>query len=147
MLDKSEYRRRFPRLCLPRDLDPFEAMDRGLTLDRTWWLYMADVWGEIVIPEGFITDFASVPRALQGARPNDHPYYLRPSAPHDFLFTQRADGTRGWHSDGIRRLSLAQVNAVMREAMLVCGASHAEAELVYAALCIANLGIAHEFAQ
>lgn len=151
MITNEQFRKHWPRLMLVRPLDPFEAQERGLPNDRTWYLFMAPfvfvsaLWGEIANEEGDVIDFGSVPKPLHGVVDNDGPTMCFPSCPHDKLFQRRADGTRGWLKDG-RQLSLHQVNCVLYEAQVTCGAGELERNLVFAAVQLANRGIAHEFA-
>jgi len=105
------------------------------------------VWGPINIPKDFYTDFASVPPILHSLIDDDSPIILFPSAPHDFLFTQRdEDGTRGWISK-TKQLTLTQVNEVLKEAMSFCGADDVTRELVFNAVEFANEGIRDQFAH
>lgn len=149
-ITKTIFRSRFPRLFLVRAIDRYEAEERGLSGDRTWWLYMADFefvsskWGSIVVPEGMITDFASVPKIVQSVYPNDDPILLYPSAAHDLLFQPRPDGSRGWLADG-RQLSLEEANEVLIEGMFFCGASVVDRVNVKIAVEIGNLDVKHRF--
>lgn len=143
---------RFPLPYDVRALTPWECYRQGLTLDRTWWLFqsaftfISDNWGEIIIPKGFITDFASVPPALRSLYDDDGPILLYPSAPHDLVFKPRADGSRGWLPDG-RRLTLRQANELLTEAMWYCGASQRDRANVFMAVEIGNQDVKHLFAE
>jgi len=142
---------RFPYRFHVRALNVFQAAREGLSADRTWWRYtqvfafISDKWGRIMIPDGFITDFSSVPPILRSFYDDDSPTMLYPSGPHDLVFLPRADGTRGWLPDG-RRLTLRQANELFTEAMYYCGASDRDRRHVFEGLMLGNLGIADEFA-
>jgi hypothetical protein len=150
---------RFPAPFSVRAMSVFEADAQGFTPDRTYWHYEADFtyvsdrFGTIVIPKGFITDFASVPPKLRSFYDDDSPILLYPSGPHDLLFKPLDEdtafgkkGERGWLPDGSKRLSLSQTNTVLTEAMWYCGASETARTVVYDAVQLANLGIQNEFA-
>lgn len=84
---------------------------------------------DFVVPKGFITDFASVPRAFESVVPNDNPHILRPAIVHDWLYQSQGqpDGFALW-------LTRKESDEVLREGMRVCGASCAMRWLVYAAV-------------
>lgn len=149
-MEETDFLKRFPRLFVVRALSRWEARRAGYMEDKTYWQYVSPfefvstLWGPIIIPTGFVTDFASVPKFLHGLYDDDCPILLYPSAPHDLLFTLRSDGTRGWLEDG-RQLTLRQVNSVLCEAMEVCGANVVDRGNVFAAVQIANQHIEHQF--
>jgi hypothetical protein len=150
---EAEFRTRFPRPFKVRAIDLHEARTLGYPTDRTYWNYLepfeyvSPKWGSILIPQGFPTDFASVPPQLHSFYDDDSPILLYPSAPHDFLFTKRAtDGTRGWLANG-KQLTLHQVNEVLTEAMQICGANAWARSQVFLAVELANHGIRNEIAH
>lgn len=149
-MDEQSFYQFFPRTFYVRALNKYEAERRGFLGKKTYWEYHEEfifnskVWGPIVVPSGFVTDFASVPKFLHGIYDDDCPILLFPSAPHDFLFLERQDGTRGWLSDG-RQLSLHECNLVLIEAMEVCGASALDRANVLAAVEIANQPLKRTF--
>ncbi len=155
-ITEEAFKRAFPQPFVVRALSPWEALRAGKSLDRTNWRYvqtfdyLSDRFGLIRQDAENITDFASVPLGLHGLNraryDDDSPLMLYPSGPHDLLFQQRPDGTRGWLPDG-RQLSLSQVNFVYVEAMWYCGATANERAEIYAALEVGNLGLKHQFAQ
>jgi hypothetical protein len=80
---------------------------------RRWKLHQAfeyetDAGLLVSIPEGFITDLASVPRILWNVYP---PFgkYIKSCCLHDFLYSQ--------HRDGTKEYSRAYCDAVLLEAM------------------------------
>lgn len=160
-VSESDFSRHFPRVFKVRSLNPFEALKLGLSTSITYWEYLepfeyiSDKWGSILVPAGFITDFASVPPALHSIYDNDSPILLYPSAPHDLIFTHAENRTdlpfkptngrsRGWLHDG-RQLTLQQANEVLVEAMFYCGADSIARGQVFGAVQVANLLFADEF--
>ena len=151
-VSEQEFLRHFPFPYKVQAVTIYEAERHGWPTDRSYWQfidafrYLSDTWGPIDIPQGFPTDFASVPPQLHSVVDDDSPIILFPSAPHDFLFTKReSDGTRGWLANG-KQLTLTEVNRVLTEAMAICGADFATRELVFAAVELANQGVRDEFA-
>jgi hypothetical protein len=150
---ETEFNERFPLPFRVRAVTIYEAKKNDWVTDRSYWQFLAPfryvspVWGPINIPKDFYTDFASVPPILHSVIDDDSPIILFPSAPHDFLFTQRdEDGTRGWISK-TKQLTLTQVNEVLKEAMSFCGADDLTRELVFNAVEFANEGIRDQFAH
>ena len=72
----------------------------------------------IVVPAGFVTDLASVPRAVWSFYPPDGPW-AKAAIIHDFLYATR--GTGVWHGRiGVTRerpYSRQEADAILREAM------------------------------
>jgi|ERR1041385_5789604 hypothetical protein len=150
---EAEFKKRFPLAFQVEAVTIYEAQRKHWKTDRSYWQflgpfrYVSPEWGPINIPKGFYTDFASVPPMLHSIIDDDSPIILFPSAPHDFLFTQRDnDGTRGWISD-TKQLTLTQVNNVLTEAMSFCGANALTRGLVFNAVELANQGIRNQFAH
>lgn len=158
---ESDFLKHFPRTFKVRSLNPFEALKLGLSTEITYWEYLepfeyiSDKWGSILVPAGFITDFASVPPSLLSVYDDDSPILLYPSAPHDLIFTHAENRTdlpftpgdgrsRGWLLDG-RQLTLQQANEVLVEAMFYCGADSIARGQVFGAVQVANLLHAREF--
>jgi hypothetical protein len=104
--------------------------DRQLYVLASELRYESDLFGEIVVPAGFVTDFASIPRAALWYVDDDDPAILFASVVHDYLYTKKGDLGRGTN------LILSRQNAdeVLREAMLVSGARKAQAFVVYSAV-------------
>ena len=106
--------------------------------------YVSDKLGRtITVPgrptpkkSGYVTDFAHIPRALRGIclDPED-PIIAWPSVIHDYLYT-----CQGTLPDGFT-YTREQADAVLREAMEVCGAGHFIRESVYEA--VENFGSSH----
>lgn len=67
------------------------------------------------VPQGFITDLASIPDLAQGFDQNDAPDILRPSVAHDWLYQHQ--GYVYTHSNYTR----AECDAILREGMAACG--------------------------
>lgn len=151
-ISRTAFRRAFPLPFNVRSLDPFECASLKLDPRVSWWQLLSPfefnsaVWGSILVPVDFITDFASVPTILQSIFQGDEPILLRPSAPHDWLFRPDAKGQRGWLPDRSHQLTLRQCNEVLREAMSDCGASAVECDTVFTAVQLANIGIRDQFA-
>jgi hypothetical protein len=72
----------------------------------------------IVVPPGFVTDLASVPRAVWSFYPPDGPW-AKAAIIHDFLYTTKGTGT--WHAHvGITRAepySRKEADDILKEAM------------------------------
>ena len=82
------------------------------------FVYQSDVAGEtIVIPAGFVTDFASIPSALSSIFGD---IGQRASLPHDFEYSKKGS------------LDRATADAVLREACIVSGVSAIKANAIYA---------------
>ena len=94
-------------------LSPFVFVDK----DQTY-----------IIPAGFRTDFASIPRLAQGFMDNSNRLAF-PSIPHDWLYA-----TRGFVGPGIPRASRSRADHVLYRACLANGVSAAEAEIVFDAV-------------
>lgn len=82
-----------------------------------------------MVSKGFITDFGSVPSLSKSLVDDDDPDLLFASLPHDFLYKHR-----GWFTGC--RLSRAQADEVLWEAMLAVGAPRFKAWLIYNAVRI-----------
>lgn len=87
----------------------------------------------IVVPASFVTDFASVPRATKAYLDGDAPQILYPSVIHDWLY--RMGGSL---PDGLC-YTRQEADAVLREAMLACGARWTQAAVVYAAVRVGGV--------
>ena len=148
---ETEFKRLFPLPYRVESVSMYEAKRHHWKTDRSYWQflekfqYVSPQWGRIEIPNGFYTDFATVPPQLHSFVDDDAPIILLPSAPHDFLFTKREDKkcTRGWIGD--TQLSLTEVNQVLTEAMSFCGADEWIRDAVFLAVETANQGIKNEF--
>lgn len=86
----------------------------------------------VEIPEGFLTDFASIPRGLWNVFPPNGRSYDRAAVVHDYLYrgghiTQRC-GNIEIHADPTR----AQADAVLKEAMAVSGVGWFTRQIVWA---------------
>lgn len=104
------------------------AGERQLYLLRETLVYRSAILGEIVVPIGTVTDFASIPAAALWYVDDDSPVILYPSVVHDYLYS-----LGGRLPDG-RTYTRAQADAVLREAMVKCGARLSQAEVVFRAV-------------
>lgn len=154
-------RHRWPRPLILREIDAIEADERGLDLGtpyyhRSIFSFLSDVWGEIVLPEGSITDLASIPLVVGLIDPelqrSSH-IMRKASQPHDKAFEPVIVGghvTRGWLDPlsvpNPRRLTLRQTNELLIEGMRYSGASEDRCARVMWAVETFNRDIAHEFA-
>lgn len=83
--------------------------------------------GEITVPAGFVSDFASVPRAALWYVDDDDPAILYGSIIHDWIYSQLGQL-------GALCLTRAQADDLLRQTMLACGARPAQAWVVYQAV-------------
>lgn len=79
-------------------------------------------FGVVEVPAGFVTDFASVPRALWPLVPKIGPYNMA-AVVHDWLYREHP---RGW--------TRAQADAVFYDLMIEDGVSKLRAATMYAAV-------------
>lgn len=98
------------------------------TQDDFWSLAAPLTWGgtpsapALVVPVGFLTDLASIPRALRNLPAFDPNGKSRKAAvAHDWLYWWK-----GWGKD--------RADAFLREAMIAEGCSHVDAEAFYIAV-------------
>lgn len=99
--------------------------------DRTWKLYTPFEYhiGEegsderIEVPEGFKTDFASVPRAFWWLFPPDG-RYTNAAIIHDYLY----------YTKGFGRYSRKQADLIFLEAMKVLGVPYLQRKTIYRAV-------------
>lgn len=89
--------------------------------------YESDAFGPVTVPGGMVTDFASVPRIVWTYLSPEDPCILYPSVVHDYLYS------RGGRLP-LRRLTRAECDSVLREAMLACGARSTQAAVVHRAV-------------
>lgn len=128
--------KQFPDKLFLRALPPDEIRQRGS--DRALYEVMSPfsfesvTLGRVVVPVGFITDFASIPRAALWYVKDDDPCILMPSLPHDALYLWQ-----GVMPDG-RTYTREQADQVLREGMEICGARRAQASVVYWAVRLAG---------
>ena len=91
--------------------------------------YQSDKMGiTITVVAPYRTDFASIPRAAWDLLDPEDPIIAWPSVIHDYLYT-----CKGTLPDGTK-YNREQADAVLREAMEVCGAGHFIRESVYEAV-------------
>jgi hypothetical protein len=115
-----------------RDLPRSEIKQRGLPM--RWWgefqqplIAFCPFAGRVVVPSGFLTDGASVPRAVWAILPSNDPAILYPAYVHDYLYSiqGRLEG---------RTLTRDKCDAILAELMLAGGAGRIKTALVRAAL-------------
>src|ERR1700739_4089552 len=82
----------------------------------------SDIAGRIVIPKGFISDAASIPRIFWNILSDTDPYIEYPSFAHDLLYS-----VHGKLPD--RTLTRQQCDAVIREQMLAVNCPKLKANL------------------
>lgn len=90
---------------------------------------LVDGLGEVVIPAGFETDWASIPALVRAYLDGDDPRILIPSLVHDFLYARR-----GWWDAFKPFLTRQECDDVLRRLMIDCGASALRARVVYLAV-------------
>jgi len=89
--------------------------------------YLSDKFGLIEVPSGFVTDFASIPRAAWAIIDPEDPRIAFPSVIHDFLYS-----TRG--KLPFSTVTRENADYVLREAMEACGAGSFIRNAVYQAV-------------
>lgn len=116
-------------------LTPLEVRDQGssaglyrLTRD---FLCLVPALGWIVVPEGFETDWASIPAAALTWMDDDSPEILYPSIVHDYIYS-----TKG-KFEGFT-LTREQADDLLRDSMIACGSSRTRAWLVHKAVRLAG---------
>lgn len=90
--------------------------------------YRSELFGEIIVPAGYRTDFASIPRAAWSYMDPEDPVILYGSVVHDWLYTHA-----GQLPDG-RAYSRELADKILREAMASCRARRDQLFFVYNAL-------------
>lgn len=134
-ISKDMFQAHFPLPYVVRALSPWEAVACGLDPEVQQWrfeqpfIYESDKFGRIYIEADRTTDFASIPRGLQGFLQNDSPVILLASAPHDRLFE-----TLGERYPNGEILTFDQCNQVLTEAMYYLGATSWQRAAVYKAV-------------
>jgi len=120
----------FPADLVIRAIPParLQSLESGRQLYevREAFRYASPAFGEIEVPAGFVTDFASIPRAVWSYLSPEDPVILYPSVIHDFLYTKPPGGGAFG-----RAISRADADAVLREAMLASGARSTQAWVVF----------------
>ena len=89
--------------------------------------YQSDLLGEIAVPAGYISDFASIPAAAQWYVDSDAPVIAFGAIVHDFLYSSVGEV-------GGANFTREQADKVLRESMLLCGASAMQAWVVFQAV-------------
>ena len=118
----------FPSHLVIRALSPEECPSgRQLYKLEQDFAYNSEAFGTITVPAGLVTDFASVPRLVWSYLSPEDPCILYGSIVHDFLYQ------RGGRLP-LRAFTRAEADALLREAMLDCGARPTQAAVVHAAL-------------
>ena len=126
----------FQSSAVVRELPRAEILAKGLPL-RWWGEFLRDltccsaIAGRFVIPDGFLTDGASVPRPVWALLDNSDPDILYPAFAHDYLYAVQGDLLQ-------RRLTRQQCDAVLAEQMEAVGAPRWKIAAVYRTLRIAG---------
>lgn len=112
---------------------PVELKKAGLdratfTILEDFVVFVDDDPGEIVIPAGLRTDWASIPRFGRIYLSGDDPEILIPSLVHDYLYS-----VKGQLPDG-RVFTRQEADDILRRLMLACGANVVRARIVYMAV-------------
>lgn len=121
----------FPEPAIVRDLPRAEIVARGLGLK--WWgefyqpMTCVVDGAKIIIPRGFMTDGASVPRIAWALLDATDPDILYPSYLHDFLYSRRG-------ILGSVEFTRFECDYVLRQGMLSVGASRYKASAVQLAV-------------
>lgn len=109
----------FPNPLLLRALAP-DQTGRYAQYELTGdFVYISQSCGPIVAQTGMVTDFASIPRCLWWLMDPEDPAVLFPSVIHDALYSGRVLVAEAPFCEPSRRTA----DAILREAMSVCGAS------------------------
>lgn len=101
---------------------------------RSPFEFHSETIGTIEVGMGFLTDFGSVPTFAKSLIDDDSPDLLFASLPHDLCYHMRGD-----LGDG-RKITRAQADVMLREAMLASGAPEHVAWIVYNAVRVGNIG-------
>ena len=96
--------------------------DQLFVVTRELWFESSR--GRIVVPEGLLTDMASIPQAVHAYLDAKAKTILAPSIVHDYLYEKR-----GVLPDG-RTFSRSEADDVLREGCLACGMRPAQAWVV-----------------
>ena len=115
------------------------ALQRPLT-------YRSDIGGvgDIVVPAGFVTDLASIPRLVTSVFPPDGPW-AEAAVVHDALYYCRG-GANLWHGRRVisreKPYSREECDAVLREAMTDLNVPALKRQIIWSAV---RVGGAHAF--
>lgn len=116
-----------------RALTPADLRERGSSVQL--YRLLADVTcvvpevGRITVPEGFITDFASIPRVAWLWLSPEDPVVLFASIVHDWLYS-----VQGRYDRTKMPLTREKCDRVLQAAMLACLARRSQAWVVYQAV-------------
>lgn len=89
------------------------------------FVFDSEIVGRVTVPDGFVTDFASVPRLSKWFVDDDSPEILFASCVHDYLYSTH---------DSAPLCTRAQADAVLAEGMAVCGASYLQRKIILLAV-------------
>jgi hypothetical protein len=119
----------FPQEPVLRVVHPRACRGKQFYVLEQPFVYQSKAFGLITVPEGMATDFASIPRLAYTYISPESPAVLFGSVVHDYLYSILGNLPE-------RTLIRAECDAVLREAMLECGARPTQAWLVYQAVRI-----------
>ena len=120
----SDITQRFPSPLKIAALNLDDPRMKDQTEGQQWELleafsFRSCWWGTITVPKGYVTNFASVPKAFHNLIDDDDPVILSGSVIHDYLYTRHG----GRHIACLVPLSRQECDDVLCEAMAVCGAA------------------------
>lgn len=119
----------FPVEPILRSIDPRKCKGKSRYALENDFAYNSKAFGPITVPAGSETDFASIPGFLESYLSAEDPVICWPSIIHDYLYNLSGRLP-------LRNLTRAEADAVLREAMLACGARRTQAWVVHRAVRI-----------
>lgn len=96
----------------------------------------------VVIPEGFTTDFASIPKILWNILPPNGQAYDRAAVAHDYLYrggfisVRQVDPITKIEYFAHEDVTRAQADGILNEAMEVCGVGRIKRSIIYSGVRI-----------
>lgn len=112
-----------------RVLAPSELLTKRQSYELTApFTYTSAILGDLTVPAGFHTDFASIPRIAWRYIDPEDPAILFASVIHDYLYSLK--GVLPTSQEYTRK----QADEVLVEAMAACGARWDQRKIVYAAV-------------
>lgn len=111
----------------PREVREQNGGGAQLYVLREPFACVSEQFGTIIIPAGFMSDFASIPRAALWYLDDDSPEILFGSLVHDYLYSLKGALPE-------RSVTRQQADDLLRDSMLSCGASRLQAAVVCTAV-------------
>lgn len=110
-----------------------ENGDGTFTLMASFMYYLNDPDGEYVeVPEGYTTDFASVPKAFHWLLPPYHPDYGKAAVVHDYLCSKRLIKRPG--NGSVRLCPRVEADLIFYQAAKVLGSPAWKRSVMWAAV-------------